>query len=456
MKELLNQIDALKKELDRLKPLPIENAERLWRKFRLEWNYNSNHIEGNTLTYGETYLLLIKGDVTGDHKAQEIDEMRAHDVVVMKVQEYALDKNRALTESDIREWNKIILVRPFWKEAVTADGQATQKLIEPGRYKTSPNSVRLANGEMFHYTSVEETPALMKELMDWVLVEENTRQRHPAELAALFHYKFVRIHPFDDGNGRVARLLMNYVLLRHEFPPVVVKSADKRNYLAALSKADAGDLNSFVEYIAEQAIWSLEISLKAARGESIEELDDIYKEIKIWKGEFDKNAISIKKKDIATFTSIGKGSILTLFKELLLKHSTFDEVFLSNEVKISDKTLSLYYDVLSANKISEEILSFLNAYAGKSPYDLRADTQLWKLWFTRSGLKKDNTRVFVGYSLNVEFHYDYYQISFELNDSTIELAKNHYGIDLNEMEIQEIAGKTLKEVFQHIQKQESF
>src|SRR5438105_4107608 len=91
-------IDKLRHELDALRPPSKEAGDKLWQKLRLEWDYNSNHIEGNTLTYGETMLLLLHGDTTGDHYIREYDEMRAHDVAIHLVKGWAADKERDLTE----------------------------------------------------------------------------------------------------------------------------------------------------------------------------------------------------------------------------------------------------------------------------------------------------------------------------------------------------------------------
>lgn len=267
---LFKRIDALNADLNRLKPLKKEDEERLWKKFRLEWNYNSNHLEGNTLTYGQTELLLIFDKTTGDHDMREYEEMKAHDVAVKLVREYANDPTRGLTEADIREFNKIILVRSFWGNAQTSDGQLTRKLIQPGEYKREPNSVLLQNGEMFHYASPEETPARMGEFIDFFRTALAEGKLHPLEIAAKVHYDFVLIHPFDDSNGRTSRLLMNFVLLKNDLPPVIVKSADKKNYLNALNKADVGDFESFIQYIGEQLIWSLEVNMRAAKGESMD------------------------------------------------------------------------------------------------------------------------------------------------------------------------------------------
>ncbi len=277
----IHTVIALKAELDKKLPLRNEYEKRLKKKFRLEFNYNSNHLEGNTLTYGQTQLLLLFDKSSGDVPVSDIEEMKAHDVALSLTEEMAKDNERPLTEQFIKELNQTILVKPFYKDAITADGTPTKKRIEIGQYKSSPNSVRLRNGEIHEYASPEETPSKMSDLMNWV--RENKDVIHPVQLAAEFHYRFVCIHPFDDGNGRVARLLMNYILIKNGYPIVIIKSDDKENYLTALQKADTGDPSAIIEYIEEQAIWSLEISIKAANGEDIDELGDIEKEIEILK-----------------------------------------------------------------------------------------------------------------------------------------------------------------------------
>lgn len=276
-------IEKLKIDLDQLLPFEKKNQDRLNKKIRIEFNYNSNHLEGNTLTYGQTQLVLFFDKIIGDAPISDIEEMKAHDVALTQIIEMAKDFERPLTESFIQELNEIILVKPFWKDAVTSDGIPTRKKIEIGKYKTTPNSVQLKNGSIHEYATPIETPALMCDLLTWY--HDKSQVLHPVHLAAEFHYKFVCIHPFDDGNGRVARLLMNYILIKNDYPLVIIKAEDKNNYLTALQKADAGDLSSIIEYIEKQSISSLELSLKAGRGESIDEFGDLEKQIEILKRE---------------------------------------------------------------------------------------------------------------------------------------------------------------------------
>jgi Fic family protein len=296
----------------------------------LEFSYNSNHIEGNTLTYRETELLLIRGKTRGNHDAREYEEMKGHDLAFAMIKDWAADAEHPLTESMIRELNKIILKEPFWKEPITSDGQPTRRLIKIGDYKEFPNSVRLQNGEIFEYASPTDTPIKMGELMDWCRKGESSNELHPAALAALLHYNFVRIHPFDDGNGRVSRLLMNYVLLKNDLPPVIIKSADKTNYLSALNNADTGDMDSFVGYIVNELAWSLELSIKAAKGESIEEEEDLDKEIELVKRELkgrDEDNLTLSRKVLQSLYKNSLSKLLTAIENKLRK---FNDLF--NEI----------------------------------------------------------------------------------------------------------------------------
>ena len=111
-------------------------------------------------------------------------------------------------------------------------------MVHAGQYKTRPNSVITRYGDRFEYASPEETPALMAGLVDWYNQAEQEGVLTPAELAIMFHYRYIRIHPFEDGNGRIARMMVNYILARHGYPMVVVRSRSKKEYLEALHRAD--------------------------------------------------------------------------------------------------------------------------------------------------------------------------------------------------------------------------
>ncbi len=334
MEQILEKIDRLKKEYDALMPMSPEFQSKLDKKFRLEFNFNSNHLEGNTLTYSETELLLFFDDTKGSHTMREYEEMKAHDAAFQLIRQWTQD-NRPLAEADIKNLNKVLLVRPYWKNAITPDGQNTRRQILVGEYKQQPNSVRLPNGEIFEYATPLETPAKMQELVEWLSTQEANKTAHPLLLAALLHYRFVCIHPFDDGNGRVSRLLMNYVLFRHGFPPVIIKSSDKANYLRALNLADTGDTEAFVRYIGEQLVWSLELSIKAANGASIEEPDDIDKELVLLQKQLSGQNSLQEQKTPENVIAAFEGGLIEMFQLVETKLQTIVPSFFEVERRLS-------------------------------------------------------------------------------------------------------------------------
>jgi len=221
----------------KLQPFSHEDEMRLNRKFMLDFNFNSNHIEGNTLTYGQTEVLLLLGRVVGDAPMRDFEEMKAHNVGLNMTELQAKEK-QPLTETFIRQLHKVLLREDYTVYRELPNGIQTSYTVHAGCYKTRPNSVVTPTGERFEYASPEETPALMGDLLEWFNKEEHSGKYTPAQLSALFHYRYIRIHPFEDGNGRIARLLVNYILMRQNYPKVVVLSRKKQSYLKALGEAD--------------------------------------------------------------------------------------------------------------------------------------------------------------------------------------------------------------------------
>jgi len=271
---LFADLDRLRADLDALRPLAPEQQARVMQRFRLDWNYNSNALEGNSLTLGETRSLLLHGLTADGKPLRDHLDIRGHNEAILALEEVVRDE-RPLTEQFIRELHQLTLGEPHYKPAQTPDGLPTRKRVVPGQYKTAPNNVLTATGEMFYFASPEETPAQMTDLLAWYRRETEHPTLHPVALAAEFHYRFVRIHPFDDGNGRLSRLLMNLVLMRHGYPMTVIQNADRNRYLAALAQADAGEPEPFLRFIGEAVEVSLRLMLRAAKGEPLDGPDKL-------------------------------------------------------------------------------------------------------------------------------------------------------------------------------------
>ena len=263
LKEGLNpRLKDLYDQWIRVQPLTPDRESRLWQRLRLEWNYNSNHIEGNTLSYDETMLLLIHGRTRGEHLLREYEEMLGHDAAIEHVRSLAREQ-RILSEGDIRDLNRISLKEGYWQIAETASGGQTRRWIEPGRYKTAPNHVLTASGEMFYFASPEETPARMQEFTSWMAGEIESPSMGLIPLLAEIHRQFILIHPFDDGNGRVVRLFINYVLLRAGLLPLIIKSSRRKKYLDAIVISDTRDNQPLEQFLEESLIWSMQLGVRA-------------------------------------------------------------------------------------------------------------------------------------------------------------------------------------------------
>lgn len=277
MEEILKAMQ-LKAELDALRPIDKEREAIILQKFRLDWNYHSNNLEGNSLTYGETKALILFGITAQGKPLKDHFEITGHNEAISWIYD-VIKGDYPLNENFIRELHILLLKQSYEVDAITPDGQATKKKIEIGKYKSIPNHVKTVTGEIFRFATPEETPSMMYDLLNWYNEKKENADVNPIVLAAEFHYRFIRIHPFDDGNGRTARIVMNFILMQFGYPPVIIKTEDKANYFAALRLADSGQIDKFIEYIASNLNRSLEIMIAGAKGESIEDPDDLDKEI---------------------------------------------------------------------------------------------------------------------------------------------------------------------------------
>ncbi|OYQ36620.1 hypothetical protein CHU92_09475 [Flavobacterium cyanobacteriorum] len=331
MEEIVQALE-LKKQLDGLRPIDKEQEAKIMQKFRLDWNYHSNNLEGNSLTYGETKALIMFGLTAQGKPLKDHSEIKGHNDAILWIEEI-IKGERPLTENLIRELHEVLLVEPYEADAQASDGQPTKKRISIGSYKTSPNHVRTSTGEIFYFATPEETPAEMAALMEWYNQKIQEKEVNPILLAAEFHYKFIRIHPFDDGNGRTARILMNFILMKFGYPPVIIKTEDKANYFSALQLADAGNIEAFVTYIAKNLVRSLQIMVAGAKGEDTEEPDDIDKEIALLEKRLsalgERSNIGKTKESVRALLD---NICLKIYNKLIEKSKVLNQLYLKHEL----------------------------------------------------------------------------------------------------------------------------
>lgn len=225
---IFSRIDALKEQLDKRCPLTAGELKRLQDEFLVEYTYNSNAIEGNTLTLQETALVL-EGLTIDQKPLKDHLEAVGHKDAFLYVQEL-VRYNVPFSENIIKQIHTLVLMdRPE----------------DRGIYRRIP--VRIMGA---YHTPPD--PVMVPELMEKLIKEFEASKLHPIESVALFHLKFEGIHPFVDGNGRTGRLILNLFLMQNGYPPINVKFADRKRYYDAFdSYYRDNDASAMVEMVAE-------------------------------------------------------------------------------------------------------------------------------------------------------------------------------------------------------------
>ena len=238
--------------LDQHRPLPMALVNNLADWLRIELTYTSNAIEGNTLSRRETALVVEKGLTVGGKTLIEHLEATNHARALDWVRAQIHRKAQDLGEKDILQIHDIIL------KGIDDDNA--------GHYRSVP--VRIA-GSMVTLPNPIKVPDLMKTFAEFL---QNSHDLHPIELAAEAHYRLVTIHPFVDGNGRTARLLMNIILMMSGYPMAIIRKSDRLNYISSLEKAQlGGSKDDYLKLIARAVDRSLNIYLKAVNGDNTEQ-----------------------------------------------------------------------------------------------------------------------------------------------------------------------------------------
>ncbi|MFH0819354.1 MAG: Fic family protein [Patescibacteria group bacterium] len=231
-------------KLNKLRPLPKSAIQKLREKFQIEMTYNSNAIEGNSLTLKETFLVINEGlTVKGKPLKDHLEAKDHHAALEYLYDLIDKDKKPTVSETLIKNLHQIIL-------------QETDKEWA-GRYR---NTNVIIGGAKHTPPDALQIPQEMRDLIAWLNSQKN--KLNIIELSAFLHHKLVHIHPFFDGNGRTARLTMNLFLMQAGYPLVVIMKNDRKKYYHVLDKADSGKYEPLVKFVAQSIERSLDIYLK--------------------------------------------------------------------------------------------------------------------------------------------------------------------------------------------------
>ena len=264
--QILNKIDQIRKEIDTFRPFSGELQKTLQEQLRIEWTYNSNAIEGNTLTLGETAFFLREGLTSEGKPLHDYLEAQNHAEAIDRLQDI-ISRKQSITESLIKALHGVLMKGGEFTLSKNQHGQMIHKKLHIGEYKKETNHVLTLSGKIHRYTDPLFVHDEMEILLKWL---DTAKKLHPVERAAQFHYRFVSIHPFDDGNGRMSRLLMNLLLMQFGYYPCIIQNAHRRRYIQALEQVDSlKDDSLFTTFVAQELLATEEKVFEIIQGKAV-------------------------------------------------------------------------------------------------------------------------------------------------------------------------------------------
>jgi Fic family protein len=263
----LRQIDELQASIQEHGQIPIALLNKINYKLRLEWNYTSNSMEGNSLTKRETRTVMVGVVSVNDKPLKDILEIKNHDDVISTIMRMGKGELN-ISESRIRDIHRGIMYE---------DDPEKRKYI--GQWKTIDNYLYNSRGERYDFVSHADVPEKMHELVNWANAEKEKIARnakgaiHPIGLALKFHIEYVNIHPFYDGNGRTGRILSNLILISYGYPPFYINENERNSYYQYLTDIQSygGEPDLFYEFMAGLVLRSLQFTLDVIEGKDKQE-----------------------------------------------------------------------------------------------------------------------------------------------------------------------------------------
>jgi Fic family protein len=437
LEQKLQQIDELQEKIHAYGKLPDDVLKKINYKFRLEWNYTSNSMEGNSLTKSETRSVMIGNITVSGKPIKDVLEVKGHDEVISTIMKMGKGELN-LSEKRIRDIHTGIMHE-----------ENPEKKAQIGQWKKDKNYLYNYKNERFDFVAPADVPERMHQLVNWVNAERDkiTRQDkaalHPVMLALRFNLEYVTIHPFYDGNGRTSRILTNLILIAYGYPPLYIKENERNAYYQYLGDIQGygGAPDVFFEYMAGLILRSQLIVLDAIEGKDIEDKDDYLKEIDLLKKRVATETLYKSPSFVYDVYEYYNGNLWSAvnkagnrFNSFFSEQKTFTTINNGYEPKYEKRpyleTINPWHSMVSLAPMSKKIL-------GYDVYETDVRSAEWKL--TMFGLRGANTLTNYNIHLDLIFNDNTYSLAISLTESSkhiniISIEKN-YGYLLDKEEI---------------------
>jgi len=446
------KIDELQQKIQVHGKLKADVQKKINYKFRLDWNYYSNRMEGGTLTREETRSVMVGNiDVKGK-PLKDVMEMNGHDKVVLDILKIGKGELR-IAEKRIKDIHKAIMHE-----------EDTSKVFQIGNWKSQPNEIINYKDEKISFTPPSEVAKAMHALLNKTNAELDAffakkKSSHPLVIASQFHIDYVSIHPFYDGNGRTARILNNLLLISCGLPPIIIKDKHKKAYYQLLADIQVygGNAELFYAFICDRIMESQQLILDAIEGKEIEEPDDMDKKLALLEKELeaiDPNEEIKKHFDKETFVEIFNTWGIQLLQTSIPAIQKFNRLFtgIRHWISIQNGLGSVQFvDEPVVQIVNTLVNDFLRSAANGSYNDTKLVLTAFYGTFKKGGLNTFGCT----YGIEVRFDHIKYEVwvdNFsETNQRNQEMKYQRLlHKPLTETEIMKLAKHLEETIYQHI------